>query len=123
MSAPLPAPASPDDGPDAVHPNWCSALRCRRVGSDVRHLSEPVTWPAQADDAEYSLALHRLDGLDGPGERGYLITVRHHGVEAEASTWGTDADLDGFAVARMKLRAAEAGGEITDVSDAVIARG
>lgn len=116
MSSRLPAATTTLDATGA-HPNWCSPEHCVSGAScdDVHHISAPATWRAQHDDVELSLARYRLDSHNDPGEEGWLLTVRHDGVEEEASAWLTDSDLDQLAVARMKLRVAAAGGEVIDV--------
>lgn len=110
MSSPLPRTVA------AEHPTWCDPRQCvAGVGhDDVQHSSAPFVWHAECDDAELSLARYRLDSRGEPGAPGWLLTLRHEGIEEKASAWLTDHDIDQFAVARMLLRRAGHPSQLTN---------
>lgn len=62
-----------------THPAWCDAAWCDASAgpAEVRHRSAPITFRGRADDVQFQLFRYR----DGDRAPGYLMRVRHLGVD------------------------------------------
>lgn len=113
----MPRTPSPIDDDMVEHPFWCDLSHCRAEPFGGReHRSTPVTWYAEHDDVELSLARHRFDFPGEAGREGWLLTVCNTAVDERAWVVCSDHDLDMVAQARFKLRTMLAGGQIIDTT-------